>query len=65
MMSYAKRSDFTFDPDQIYKPGPGQFETHELNTISKNSLDKSSKQYETTFRNNYDKYKGICYKGME
>ena len=64
-MGYGKRSDFTKTMDQQDMPGPGQTDCHNLNTISKNSLDKSKRVQECTFFNNYDKYRNICYKGME
>lgn len=66
MFSYGKRYDFTFVPDQDSKPGPGSFEIQQMNSIGKNSIDKSTKSnMECTFQNTFDKYKGICYKGME
>lgn len=64
-MTIAKRSDFTKIPDASDTPGPGHTDINYQNTISKNSIDNSSKQLECTFRNNYDKYSKICYKGME
>lgn len=64
-MGYGKKSDFTKLPDSDLKPGPGYNEVHNLNTIHKNSMNQSARNLECTFRNTYDKYKGICYKGME
>lgn len=65
-MGFGKRSDFTVPNDPNQNPGPGHVNVHVLNTIARNnSFDPNCSMRKTNFPNNYDKYKSICYKGME
>lgn len=65
-MGYGKRSDFTLPSDPYSQPGPGHVNVHELNTIARiASMDPNRSVRRTNFANNYEKYKNICYKGME
>jgi hypothetical protein len=61
----GSRSDFTKLADQKNKPGPGYHESHIINSIAKNSVDRVNRNHSCTFQNGFDKYNMICYKGME
>lgn len=64
-IGYGTKFDFTrIRPEQV-TPGP-KYNDHiksSISYLSQNS--KTNKNQAHTFYNSYDKYEGICYKGME